>query len=369
MGSVVGFRTCAVVAGGVESGGEARCWRPDASLAPVPVRDVDGVRPLRGVAHVDPVRSGLCVSLDDGTVRCSGTGVVAGLAASETAANPIPIVGLGSPLTTFVDDVSTGDDHACALLRTRQARCWGVNDNGALGDGTTIDRATPAVVGGNTPLAGVVQISAGVFHTCAVLEDTTARCWGLNASGQLGDGTTTQRNAPVVVGGSTPLSGVVEISAGQVHTCARLADGTVSCWGSNFFGQIGDGGRGSSQTPVGVVGLSGISGISAGAFHSCAVRLSGQALCWGRNLSGELGSGSTEVAQVTEPTFVGGATPTSGLRSVSASGSSTCAVTTADQVRCWGSNTGGQIGDGTDVPRLLPTAVIGPVGSPLIGAR
>ena len=121
------------------------------------------------------------------------------------------------------------------MLGDGTARCWGNNWFGQLGDGTTTERHTPVAVSG---LSNAVAIAAGNYHTCAVLGDGTARCWGRNDYGQLGDGTTTERHTPVAVSG---LTNAVAVSAGGDHTCAVLSDGTARCWGDNSDGQLGDG--------------------------------------------------------------------------------------------------------------------------------
>jgi hypothetical protein len=133
-------------------------------------------------------------------------------------------------------------------LEDGTARCWGYNHLGALGGGTYTDSNVPVVVSG---LSSVRSISAGYYHTCAVLEDGTARCWGYNYHGELGDGTYTDSNVPVVVSG---LSSVRSISAGGVHTCAVLEDGTARCWGYNYHGDLGDGTYTDSNVPVVVSG-------------------------------------------------------------------------------------------------------------------
>jgi alpha-tubulin suppressor-like RCC1 family protein len=126
----------------------------------------------------------------------------------------------------------TGGSHSCALLTNATVKCWGLNTNGQLGDGTTTQRTTPVTV---TGLSGVLRLTAGASHTCASLSGGTVKCWGLNSNGQLGDGTTAQRTTAVAVIG---LSGVTQISAGVAHTCALLSAGTVKCWGSNGNGRL-----------------------------------------------------------------------------------------------------------------------------------
>lgn len=147
-----------------------------------------------------------------------------------------------------VKKISAGRWHACARLENGQARCWGDNEDGQLGDGTTTNRTRPVSVsnatGGNA-LQNVRKISAGTWQTCAKLSNGQARCWGDNAFGALGDGTVTDRLRPVTVSnedGTGALSVVGIISAGEYrHSCAVLDGDQARCWGYNFTGQLGDG--------------------------------------------------------------------------------------------------------------------------------
>ncbi|MBC8161424.1 MAG: RCC1 repeat-containing protein, partial [Roseiflexaceae bacterium] len=136
---------------------------------------------------------------------------------------------LAAPPT--LTSISAGKYHTCALTSTGGAQCWGYNIDGQLGDGTTTNRTTPVAVNGLS--SGVQAITAGRFHTCALLSTGGVQCWGDNASGQLGDGTTTQRSTPVAVSGLS--SGVQAISAGEYHTCALSSTG-ANCWGFNYDG-------------------------------------------------------------------------------------------------------------------------------------
>ena len=160
-------------------------------------------------------------------------------------------------LPGIIQSVASGGTHNCALVHNGGARCWGDNDKGQLGDGTTTNRSTPVTVTG-LPL-NLAQIAAADDHTCAVLVNTTVQCWGLNSKGQLGDGTTNDSSTPVKVPG---LSGVVQIALGDGYTCALLASGDGQCWGWNIFGELGNGTTTDSKSPVQVSGLT-----SGGARH------------------------------------------------------------------------------------------------------
>lgn len=240
--------------------------------------------------------------------------------------------------------------HTCVVTAGGGAECWGYNKFGQLGNGTTTNSNVPVAVSGLT--SGVVQISTGLWHTCAVTAAGGAYCWGLNSAGQLGDGTTTNSTVPVAVSGLS--SGVAQISVGDGFTCAVTTSGQALCWGRLVGAPI-------STVPVPVSGLSsGVAQISAGggslgAQHVCAVTTSGQALCWGDNRWGQLGSGDNYF-WVTPNVVVG---LSSGVAQISAGADYTCAVMTSGQALCWGYNRWGQLGNGTTLSSNVPVAVDG----------
>ncbi|MFO0604731.1 MAG: FG-GAP-like repeat-containing protein [Polyangiales bacterium] len=254
--------------------------------------------------------------------------------------------------------VVAGGLHTCALLVGGAVECWGYNESGQLGNGQSGNRrpnATPVRVMG---LTGVVEITAGGFHTCARLTDGSVRCWGSNARGQLGNDRTDNSAMPVPV---TGLTNAVEITAGGEHTCARLSSGEVQCWGGNSDGQLGNGSSGFGRrgaTPVavrasamGTDNLTGVAGIAAGWVHTCARLNTGEVRCWGSNSSGALGNNSTTSS--TTPVPVTGLT---GATQIALGVGHTCARLNTGEIRCWGLNGRGQLGDRTfENPRLTPT--------------
>jgi len=261
---------------------------------------------------------------------------------------------VGQPLVD-VSTVAAGGDHSCALTTGGGVKCWGSNVVGQIGDGSTEDRFSPVDVLGLA--SGVIAISAGDSHTCALTSAGGVKCWGSNVFGQLGDGSTTQRLTSVDVLGLS--SGVSAISAGGQHSCAVTTAGGVKCWGRNNFGQLGDDSTTQRLSPVDVSGLASGGGvISAGLQHSCALTTGGGVKCWGRNSSGQLGDGST--SNRLTPVEVTGLT--SGVSAISADMHYSCALTTSGAVKCWGSNSQGQLGDGSTTQRLTPVAVSGLTG-------
>lgn len=239
--------------------------------------------------------------------------------------------------------VSASGSHTCALLPDSTVRCWGYNEYGQLGNGTRTDSVAPVRV---TGISNASAVSSGHHHTCALLTDGTVRCWGRNEFGELGDGSTCltppcATPLPVKV---TGISNAIAVSSGAYHTCARLANGGVRCWGLNEFGQLGNGTFTNSSTPVAVSGATGAVAVTAGGYHTCALRPDGSVQCWGRNEFGELGDGST--SNWSAPVFVWGLTD---AVAVNAGGYHTCALVVDGTLRCWGLNNFGQLGDGSSL--------------------
>jgi alpha-tubulin suppressor-like RCC1 family protein len=209
---------------------------------------------------------------------------------------PTDVLGLTAPIAS----VAAGGRHNCALTEADELSCWGDNTFGQLGVETadvcigalleeTPCSTTPVAVPGFA--GGVDSVSTGFSHTCILSDAGGALCWGANDSGQLGDGTTSSRTSPAEVSGLT--SGVAAVAAGGRHTCALMVAGGVQCWGENRAGQLGDGTTTNRAAPVDVLGLNGVVAIAAGFEHTCALTATGEVSCWGSNVSGQLGDGST----------------------------------------------------------------------------
>jgi alpha-tubulin suppressor-like RCC1 family protein len=339
--------------------GGVQCWGADATgqlgvgTNPYLLVPADVPRLSTGASAVRAGYSHACAITTAGGVRCWGSNGAGELGDGTLVTRGTPAAVSG--LAAGVSSIAVGSRHSCALTLGGGVRCWGNNDYGQLGDGTTMSRSTPVDVSGLT--SGVTAIAAGIAHTCALTSAGGLTCWGRNSSGQLGDGTTTTRRTPVDVNGLS--SGVAAVAAGGAHTCALGTTGGLKCWGDNSSGQLGDGTWSARATAADVSGLtSGVSSVSAGELHTCAVTAGGGVKCWGDNYNGQLGDAS--VAWSVTPIDVIGLT--SGVAAVSAGYVHTCAVTSAGGVKCWGTNSRGQVGDNSTTARSAPTDVTGLAG-------
>jgi alpha-tubulin suppressor-like RCC1 family protein len=323
-----GSHTCALV-----SGGAVRCWGLNDSRQ-LGVGSKDLLAPAGAVAGLTGASAlavgGQTFDYDDGTralgrvcavvggsVRCWGNGY---------GSSPVAVPGLSQVTGVAAGSTTDGEvgltgllEHTCALTSAGAVRCWGANRSGQLGDGTRTDRPAPVAVSGLA--SGITAVAAGPEHACALRTDGQVRCWGANASGELGDGTTSTRTAPVAVkAGGSALTGVVQIAAGRStpdgaaeggRTCARKTDGTVWCWGKGF-----------GTAPKQVAGAAGATAVSS----DCAVVAGGAVTCW------ETGSSAVAVPGLT------------GARTVSSRDRVHVAVLGDGTVRSWGSPVSGILG-------------------------
>ncbi|QDK41566.1 hypothetical protein DOM21_08890 [Bacteriovorax stolpii] len=253
-----------------------------------------------------------------------------------------------------------GGSHTCILLANGRMRCWGLNYSGQLGVNGNQNignihkpKAFPYVS------RGVSKIAAGLSHTCSITSGAV-RCWGLNVSGQLGNGTLTNTNTP---GGIINLNGEIisQIATGSAHTCALTASGKVRCWGDNTYGQLGYANITALKLPGGYLDMAGsgagsgiVTQIVAGNFHTCALLNTMEVRCWGRGAEGQLGRGNTDnVGDDENPGAVDivkfDTANSNKAMQVTAGANHTCALTINGNVRCWGLNDVGQLGQGYTV--------------------
>ncbi|MBM4360230.1 MAG: hypothetical protein FJ096_19155 [Deltaproteobacteria bacterium] len=294
--------------------------------------------------------------------------------------------------------VTAGANHSCALFTTGQVKCWGANESGQLGLGDTMNRGdAPGQMGTSLPFvdlgpgARVTALAAGDAHTCARLDDGAVKCWGANASGQLGQGDTLARGGapgqlgaallPVDLGAGKKATA---IAAGGNHSCARLDNGTVKCWGANASGQLGQGDvaargitpgqLGDALAPVDLGTATNASTIAAAGDHTCALVVPGNAVkCWGANASGQLGQGDVanrggaagQLGNALLPVKLGDKVK---VKSLTLTATSSCARLENGSFKCWGDNASGQLGLGDAQNRgdaadelgdLLPAVALG----------
>ena len=241
------------------------------------------------------------------------------------------------------ETISAGDGFACGITG-QGTYCWGENAFGQLGDGSTTAKLLPALV--SVPF---VSLSAGAQHTCGRVPGGTVRCWGEGSDGQVGDGSGASRSAPT----SGPSGSFVMVTSGGSHSCALATNGTAHCWGSNSNGQLGINGAARSFSPVEVVTTRTFATLAAGRTHTCALDVTGAAWCWGSNAQGQLGDGTTTDRSL--PVAVLGGMQ---FKALAGGGDAhTCATNAAGFVYCWGANDVGQLGNGSTTQSSVPQPV------------
>lgn len=271
--------------------------------------------------------------------------------------------------------IECGHSHTIVLKPDSLVWIWGNNRFGQLGDGTTTDRHTPVQVHGADDvgyLTGIIDISGGYYHTVGLKSDSTVWTWGANGYGQLGDGTVAERHTPVQVhgeGGSEFLDDIVSVAGGEFHTLALKSDGTVWAWGWNHSGQLGDNTTTDSYTPLQVHGegdvgyLTEVKAIAAGENHSLALNADGTVWAWGSNINGQLGDGRTydryTPVQVHGEDDLGVLTE---ILLIAAGQDHSMALKSDGSVWAWGFNMNGQLGDSTTISSYAPVHVHGESG-------
>jgi alpha-tubulin suppressor-like RCC1 family protein len=298
-------------------------------------RDVDGLS--TGVRDITAGQEHACAVKSDGSVWCWGYNnyFQLGDGTTITRIRPVQVTGISNAVA-----VDSGEQHSCALTASGAVFCWGRNQYGQLGDGSLINRDHPVAAVGLDQ--GVVGLSIGALHSCAVLQGGGARCWGRNDDGELGDGTTVDRYLPTALNDSG--TAYAAISAGGSHTCGRTAGGQAKCWGYNGSGQIGNGTTSNRTSPTAVDGLgSGVTDIAAGSNHSCALRGSAEMKCWGYNGYYHLGDGTTTTRTLPVNVINAG----DNQAGLALGTNSTCVRTTDGRGRCWGRDHQGQLGNGS----------------------
>jgi alpha-tubulin suppressor-like RCC1 family protein len=288
------YHACALI-----SGGTIKCWGDDEAgeLGNGRVTD-DEFTPVtvQGISTATAVAAGgfsTCALITNGTVECWGSdsnGQLGNGHSGGTSDVPVAVSGISDAAS-----ITVGEQFACARLTADGADCWGTDNVGQLGNGSTsAAQATPVAVAGLT--GPIAQLSAGAGHACGLLPGGSVECWGLNNDDQVGEPSSSAQSVdapnPVVI------AAVTSIAAGGSHTCARISGGTVNCWGDDAQGALGNDSTVSSAGPVPVSGLTTAQSISTGDTDSCAVLVGGLVRCWGDNRYGQLGDGSVNQQQL-----------------------------------------------------------------------
>lgn len=327
--STLPFYSCAV-----RRSGTVQCWSDFVGPQdPTPTQGIgNALQVVLGSRHS-------CALLANGEILCLGNNYSGELGTGNrlSSSSVVKVAGIADSIS-----VAVGEYHTCSVSQAGAVRCWGDFSQGQLGNGTAASQSNPTLV---TGIQTAVGASVGETHVCAVLQGGEIACWGQNLYGKLGDGTTTDSSVPVRVVGIGNATAVV---VGGGHSCALLADRTVKCWGRNFWGQLGTGDFVDSLEAVAVVGLPDVKALTAGSSHTCALRMAGDVQCWGFNGFGELGlAGADYVRQSPLPVTIAGIHD---ARSLAATSFSTCALTAAGEIYCWGPSV-----DRMDIP--LATAI------------
>jgi hypothetical protein len=292
-----------------------------------------------------------CALNDSGHERCWGSSYGDTMGFVAAGSNPAPIEiagGLGAVA------IANANSTNCALIANGTVRCWGQSYAGELGRGVYVSSAPDALP--VTGISNATQIgSAAGGSICARLADATAKCWGAGTHHELGDGGVANQSTPVPVAG---LTNIQKIVAGSGLTCALIVGGTVRCWGQNSNGEIGNNTSGADVAALTQVsGLTDAVDVGVGYDHVCALRANGTVVCWGDNFYGQLGNGDLSGADKHVPTAV---STISGVKQISVGGSVTCALLADSKVSCWGFADTGETGTGTVAGKVFsPTAVPG----------
>jgi hypothetical protein len=309
-----------------------------------------------------------CTITNDGNAWCWGRNRFGQLGDNSVSAKSTRASYVNKPSLLSFTSIATSNSHTCARISDGSAWCWGDNNSGQLGDGTTTNssgavRVTTDI--SSTLLTNVSTVSVGTNASCALKSGGTVWCWGDNGEGQLGQWALPSDAIPesssfavqVKKADNTPLSTVTAISVGTDHACAVLSDKSAWCWGDNSDGATGAGTAVASKGAVRVTKaanavFTNVVAISAGTAHTCALLGDKTVWCWGLNTYGQLGNGATTTSLVAVST---------GLTNIAilgqSTGNHTCAVSITNILSCWGANTFGQLGDGTITAKTRAVAL------------
>jgi alpha-tubulin suppressor-like RCC1 family protein len=300
---------------------------------------------LAGVTRIGAGYKHAC-AVTDGILKCWGGNAQGAIGDNTTTNRTVPTATNAGWLPESIE-ITAGGTHTCVVHWNGIWNCWGGNASGQLGVGTTADRLMPLWVG----IVNYFQpIGAGADHTCTTNADRRVFCTGKNDQGQLGDNTLINHSSFAQT--SPALEGVIAADAGGASSCAVKGDGTAYCWGDNFYGQLGDASTTDRKQPVAVSGLTDAVDVKVGDDFACALRKGGTVRCWGSNDDGQLGNGSGTDSNVPVP--VAGLT---GIVSLDVGYDHACAIDGNGRLWCWGGNGGHQLGFDDQINRITPVRI------------
>ena len=369
--------TCAVT-----DDGQALCWGTggDGQLGNsqnnnqgTPVYVVDGnssITPIEGIVQISTGYEYTCALNIESKVFCWGSqadgrlgnGVTSGAVINYPVTVKTDITSNPSINLSNIVQIASRGSHTCALSSDGEVFCWGKGNKGQLGNDADSSQNLPVKVvaqdGSTDPLTGIIQISTGGKHTCALNLEGEVFCWGYHVYGQLGDNSTATSMAyPVKVvidSVGTPFNNIAQVVAGSNHTCALNNDGNVFCWGYGASGRLGHDEDTSSSLPVSVVEsdgsqslLSNVTQIATGSSHTCALKTDSTLVCWGVGGNGQLGNNAKDNhdAPVVVVSGNGETSPLANIVEVAVGATHTCALNSAGNIYCWGYGKDGALGD------------------------
>lgn len=370
--SIAAYHACAVI-----RGGKAYCWGINSSsqlgdgttaTSSAPVQIAQGDIPEGVLIKSISVGSyGSCALSEQGKAYCWGANTSGSVGDGTTTRRSAPVsVAQGEvPLGVRFTALAAGNSHTCGLGSNGKAYCWGASGTGGkLGNGSTGTSSTPVAVAPGAIPANVTlkSISVGGESTCALGSDGRAYCWGANSNGQLGNGSTSISLTPTVVARGVMPSGInfAQVSSGGFVSCGLGTDAKAYCWGSNYSGSLGNGTSTQSLAPAAVGGVTPLTlkGVYPGDRHVCALGIDKKVYCWGDNYYGTLADGTTVSKSTPIVAQLGDMAPSGSVPAfMSATTSRTCLVAVDGSLYCWGNNSSGLLGDGTQVNRLVPTLI------------
>ncbi len=364
--SLGGNRTCALT-----TFGQVYCWgyRPESNTISMLPELIGGLG--RQVVQVSVGSSHVCVLDASGKVSCWGLNYYGQLGNGTFTDSHTPVVAIAADAVKITSTWTT----SCAVMTNGEALCWGDGHYGQLGNNRWINSNIPVHVQleNTSPLTGVSQVGLGSSFGCALV-GSGVQCWGTQQAGQLGRGTEDRMYpfaSPVLTAlGGPALSGADQIAVGDIHTCAHLSSGRVQCWGHGGYGQLGNGGNAIATVPVyvlnpaGTAPFEGLTQIAASG-STCAFtdwEFAEPFYCWGYNADGVLGVGTLNLVEpLPRPVLdLSGVSGGAALEPhIVAGGAHTCSATTGGGLKCWGSNTHGQLGDGSTSDSADPLEAAG----------